>query len=182
VTAGGTEVSAAGPADAGGSGDQWVLPASFGQRRLWFLHLLEPDSGAAYVEHGALRLRGRLDRAALLRAVDALVTRHETLRTALGTEDDEPVQLVTDRLAVPVAEVDLPGLVADDAPLADLRAVLDDRIVAELRRPFDLSRPPLFRVVLFRLSDRQHVLLAAFHHAIYDQWSVSLFVRELLAC
>ena len=96
-------------ADAGPDADRFILQASFGQRRLWFLHELDPASSAAYVDHGALRLRGDLDLAAAQRAIDTLVARHETLRTCLGTQDGDPVQVVWSRLRVPLETVGLDG-------------------------------------------------------------------------
>ena len=73
------------------------LPLSFMQQRLWFLDKLE-GGGAAYHIPGALRLNGRLDRVAFRRALDAIVARHEALRTRFVERDGEAVQEI-----VPVA-------------------------------------------------------------------------------
>src|SRR5437868_13476873 len=83
------------------------LPLSFAQQRLWFLHQLEGTGGEYHVPGGFLR-RGDLDRDALRRALDALVARHESLRTRFPTLEGEPVQVVEPelRLELPVEEVD----------------------------------------------------------------------------
>ncbi|MGB2570895.1 amino acid adenylation domain-containing protein [Micromonospora citrea] len=162
--------------------EAYLLPASYGQRRLWFLDLLEPGSAASYTEHGALRVTGELDVDALGAAVAAMVRRHETLRTGLVLVDGEPVQAVTTELTVEVEQVDATGRVPTGADTATVHAALAAEIRELLRRPFDLTRPPLFRVVLYRLGPADQVLVVAFHHAVYDQWSGAVFVRELLAC
>ena len=64
-------------------------PLSFAQQRLWFLEQLEPGAGT-YVIPMACRLIGELDVGILQRAVDALVRRHETLRTTFAVRDGEP--------------------------------------------------------------------------------------------
>ncbi|WP_040072074.1 condensation domain-containing protein, partial [Pseudomonas batumici] len=57
------------------------LPLSLAQQRLWFLDQLDHAASVAYHMPAALRLRGRLDRHALQRALDRIVARHESLRT-----------------------------------------------------------------------------------------------------
>src|SRR5450755_531297 len=85
-----------------------VLPASYAQQRLWFLDRLEPES-AAYHVPVASRLRGRLDVAALGRALTALGERHESLRTTFTTIDGVPHQLIAPRPSVVMTITDLRG-------------------------------------------------------------------------
>ena len=80
------------PVAAGERGDG-PLPLSFAQQRLWFLGQLG-EAGAAYHMPGGLRLKGRLDREALIQALDRIVARHEALRTAFGAIDGQPVQRI----------------------------------------------------------------------------------------
>ncbi|MEU3255504.1 amino acid adenylation domain-containing protein [Streptomyces sp. NPDC006997] len=149
-----------------------LLPCSSGQHRLWLLEQLEPGSAAAHVEHVAVRMRGPLDPDALHRAVNTLVERHETLRTALVDVDGEPVQAIAPRLTVPLTRLDL-----TERP-DDLDAVLRERVLG----PFTLDRAPLFRTALATLGPHDHAFVVAFHHAVYDQWSGSVFLRDLLTC
>ncbi|HEY0697918.1 MAG TPA: condensation domain-containing protein, partial [Micromonospora sp.] len=160
--------------------EAYLLPTSFGQRRLWFLDLLEPGSSSSYIEHGALRLRGEVDTEALQRTLDTLVDRHETLRTGFAVVDGEPVQAVAPRLAVPIERIDVAGTVPTGLDTPAVHAAMADTVRDFVRQPFDLATPPLFRAALFRIAADDHVFVVAFHHAIYDQWSGAVFVRELL--
>src|SRR5687768_4593334 len=68
-------------------------PLSFAQQRLWFVQQLDPDD-TSYNAVAATRLEGELDAAALRSALDAVVERHEALRTVFATRGGEPVQVV----------------------------------------------------------------------------------------
>ena len=57
------------------------MPLSFAQVRLWFLELLEPGS-PLHVRVKGLRIRGDLDVARLMSALDTLAVRHEALRSS----------------------------------------------------------------------------------------------------
>src|SRR5262245_46894993 len=70
-------------------------PLSFAQQRLWFLHQLEPIS-PFYNVPKALRLVGSLDVQALQRTLDAIVARHEVLRTTYETVDGQPLQVIAE--------------------------------------------------------------------------------------
>ncbi|MFI0776429.1 non-ribosomal peptide synthase/polyketide synthase [Streptomyces sp. NPDC021212] len=146
------------------------LPLSFAQARLWFLHTLQPDE-AGYNSAVALRLTGALDTAALSRALDALVERHEALRTVFEEGDGQPSQVVREATAVPLPVADLTG-----AP-EELQA----RLLAEYSRPFDLRTGPLLRALLIRLADEEHVLLLTAHHIVTDGWSMGILQDELCA-
>ncbi len=163
------------------------LPLSFAQRRLWFLHRLDPRS-AAYNIPLAVRLDGRLDAPALAASLAAIVRRHEILRTRFGERDGEPVQIVEppDGAPLPLARVDL-------SDQSDPEAAARDRAADEARRPFDLARGPreeasagrpsrsagLLRATLLHLAADRAVLLLTLHHAVADGWSLGILVREL---
>src|SRR5690349_469796 len=70
------------------------------QQRLWFLDQFEPGSDEYNVPLG-LRLRGELDEAALRRALEGVVARHEVLRTSYGVERGEPKVEVQESVEVP---------------------------------------------------------------------------------
>ncbi|MEW5930137.1 MAG: amino acid adenylation domain-containing protein, partial [Gemmatimonadota bacterium] len=147
------------------------LPLSFAQQRLWLVDRLEPGS-AAYNMPGALRLRGALDVAALRASLDALVERHETLRTTFSEAGDGPVQVVH-----PPAPAALPVLDLRGAPDAEAEA---ERLAGEeALRPFDLARGPLLRCALLRLAEDDHVLLFTLHHVVSDGWSMGVLTREV---
>ncbi|HET9257987.1 MAG TPA: amino acid adenylation domain-containing protein, partial [Pseudonocardiaceae bacterium] len=58
---------------------------------------------------------------------------------------------------------------------------LDPVLAAEYRRPFDLRRGPLLRVLLARLTETEHVLLLVAHHIVTDGASMSVLIEELAA-
>ena len=157
------------------SDDDEAYPLSFEQRRLWFLHCLEPDN-PAYNIPTAARLAGPLDAAALERSLNAAVERHEVLRATFQDTDGEPAQTFAPavRLALPVADL-------SDQPLDEREAELQRRATAEIRRPFDLEHGPPVRVLLFRLAPDEHVLLLVVHHIACDAWSMNWFAREVAA-
>ncbi|HEU0077529.1 MAG TPA: condensation domain-containing protein, partial [Longimicrobiaceae bacterium] len=151
------------------------LPLSFAQQRLWLVDRLEPGS-AAYNMPVALRLRGRLDAAALRASLDALARRHEVLRTTFAERGGEPLQVVHPPAPVPLPVLDLRG-VPSRARVPQAEGVAE----AEARRPFDLARGPLLRSSLLRLAEDDHVLLFTLHHVVSDGWSTGVLVREVAA-
>jgi len=146
-------------------------PASFAQRRLWFIEQLQPPS-ALYNMWVALRLRGPLDQAALGRALTALVRRHEALRTTFAEVDGEPVQVISAPAEFPLRVEPLEG--ADSGELKRL-------LTREVTHPFDLARGPLFRARLVQLGPAENVLVLVLHHIISDAWSMSVLYRDLSA-
>ena len=151
-----------------------AMPLSWMQQRLWFLNQLDGAAGVAYHMPGALRLRGRLSLAALRSALDAIVNRHESLRTSFGQRDGQPVQVIHAPSPFALAEQDLAAL-----PLSLREAALEQAISSFLATPFDLSASPLIRGLLIRMADEEHVLAVNQHHIISDGWSIGILVREL---
>jgi amino acid adenylation domain-containing protein len=149
------------------------LVLSFAQQRLWFLEQFG-NLGSTYHIPMRLRLRGELDRGALVRALDRIVVRHEALRTAFPTVDGEPVQHIVpvEESAFRLVEHDLRG--SPDAE-DELRRLVQDEAIA----PFDLARGPLFRGRLIRMAADDHTLLLTMHHIVSDGWSVGVLFREL---
>ncbi|NPD24476.1 non-ribosomal peptide synthetase, partial [Corallococcus exiguus] len=149
------------------------LPLSFAQQRLWFIDQLEPGS-PVYNVPLAVRLEGALDVAVLQSALDALVRRHEALRTTFTSHEGTPVQVVHPPSAMPLEVEDLRGVEAGEREQEARR-----RVMAQGLRSFDLSRGPLVRAQLVRLDERDHLLALTMHHAISDGWSLGVLVREI---
>ncbi|HEY0366803.1 MAG TPA: amino acid adenylation domain-containing protein, partial [Pyrinomonadaceae bacterium] len=149
------------------------VPLSFAQERLWFLTQLEPEN-PSYNLPFALRLTGNLDLAALEKSIDAIIARHETLRTKFVAVDGEPFQIVSVKATAAFEVLDLSTFPEDKAEL-ELKRLMTT--VAE--RPFDLARDYPIRASLLKLAAADHVLLVTMHHIISDAWSVSIFTREL---
>ena len=151
------------------------LPLSFAQQSLWFLDLLAPGN-PVYNVLGGMRVRGRLDVLTLERAFGEVVRRHESLRTTFTTVDGRAVQGIAPPAAVALPLTDLGWL-----PDGERERRLRDLAGEELRRPFDLTRGPLLRLGLLRLSDEEHVVLVAMHHIISDGWSIRILIEEVAA-
>ncbi|HEU4883028.1 MAG TPA: condensation domain-containing protein, partial [Longimicrobium sp.] len=147
------------------------LPLSFAQARLWFLEQLG-DLGDTYHVPTRLRLGGELDRAALRRALDAIVARHEALRTTFVEIDGEPVQRIAEEGRLHLLEHDLRGHLDTEAELRRL-------VAEESATPFDLEHGPLIRGRLVRMAQDDHVLLITLHHIVSDGWSRGVLTREL---
>ncbi|MBZ4423325.1 non-ribosomal peptide synthetase, partial [Myxococcus sp. RHSTA-1-4] len=152
-----------------------TLPVSFSQQRLWFLDQLEPGSPAFNMSF-TLELTGTLEAEALRQSLEALVHRHEALRTTFHGEAEGPVQRISAPAPLELPLVDLSGL-----PPGERQAEARRRLNTESLRPFHLSTGPLFRTLLLRLEPRVHVLLLNVHHIVSDGWSMSILVRELTA-
>ncbi|MFL5279511.1 MAG: amino acid adenylation domain-containing protein, partial [Rhodopila sp.] len=149
------------------------LPLSFAQSRLWFIDQLEGASSEYHIPT-ALRLRGVLDVAALEAAINAIVERHESLRTHFEVIDNEPLQVIALRLQISVPVTDLAQL--NEAAQQD---VVRTCVQQEWDEPFELASGPVLRVKLLRFGAQDHVLLTTFHHIVSDGWSAEVFTREL---
>ena len=150
-------------------------PLSFAQQRLWFLDQLTPGK-ALYNLPLALDLDGPVDVETLRRALDEIVRRHEPLRTVFPSVGGRPYQDVLGHRAFELPVDDLSHLSPDEQ-----HAVLNQRIVEEVRRPFDLTAGPIIRGSLLRLDSNRHVLVLVVHHISFDGWSTGVFFRELTA-
>ncbi len=148
-----------------------VFPLSYSQQRLWVLDQIEPGN-TAYNMTGAIRVRGALDESALRRALNALVARHETLRTTFVEVEGKAGQLVQ-------GEADVSLTVEPWVPGTEQAAWVTSRLELELNTPFDLRVAPLMRVRLLRLSRDEQVLIVAMHHIVSDGWSTGVLIREL---
>jgi amino acid adenylation domain-containing protein len=153
---------------------QNFVPLSFAQLRLWFLDQLQPGSPFYNVSRH-VRISGALDYAALQRALNELVARHESLRTTFGAVANEPVQIIHEPHDLPMPLVDLSNLAADEREKALARLSVEHS-----ETPFSLTEGPLITVKLVRLSSEDHNLFLSLHHIVTDAWSTALLLRELI--
>ncbi len=147
-------------------------PLSQGQRALWFLHRLEPNS-PAYNLGAAVALAGDVDVTALGRAFEALVERHAVLRTRFPIVAGEPIQWIADarEARVTFGEQDARAWSEEE---------LTERLNLLVQEPFDLEAGPLVRFHLLARRDR-HVALFVMHHIVSDFWSLAVVMHELAA-
>lgn len=157
-----------------------ALPLSFAQERLWFASQYQGNN-AGYNMPSALRLQGALDVAALEKSLQAIVERHESLRTTFvftgATGDQTQAEGLMQQINAPhftLAHSDLTALAA-----AEQMATVQRLAQAEAQRPFDLAHDLLLRATLLRLSPTDHALFLTVHHIVSDGWSINLLLREL---
>ena len=144
-----------------------AMPISSAQRRFWLLNRIQPGA-SGYDLTFAAALTGRLDRAVLAGAVDLIVERHETLRTAIGERDGQPWLQILPRDSLRLA----------CTTAIDMAAAIEAAI-AMGQRPFDMARGPLARFALISVSQTAHLLICSVHHSVTDGWSNALLSREL---
>ena len=142
------------------------VPLSFAQERLWRLQRSEPDTPYYHVPL-AWRIQGPLDRRALEKAINAVVARHEALRTVFRAVDTAPVASVAEPSPVPFRFV-------AESPDTVLRVATES-----VRRPFSLAEGPLLRAELYHLGGESHLFVITAHQIAFDGWSKRVLCREL---
>ncbi|MFZ1006159.1 MAG: condensation domain-containing protein, partial [Candidatus Sulfotelmatobacter sp.] len=149
------------------------VSASFTQRRLWFLDQLAPGK-ALYNIPDAVRIVGPFDVEALRRSVQEVVRRHESLRTYFGATKGEPQQIIAPQIKVelPVVEVSVDS---EEEQEVEVRRQVQKAIDA----PFNLQEVPLWRIVLLRIAENDHVMAIVMHHIISDGWSMGVLSKEI---
>ncbi|OJI82486.1 hypothetical protein ASPTUDRAFT_66665 [Aspergillus tubingensis CBS 134.48] len=142
---------------------------SFAQGRLWFLDQLHPAS-TWYALPFATRLHGQLDLAALEVALNAIVERHETLRTTFEDQHGVGVQVVHSFEPKRLKIIDL---------TINNKQNIYEALQREQRAAFNLEAEPGWRPSVFRLGADDHVLSIVMHHIISDGWSLDILQKEL---
>lgn len=144
-----------------------VFRPSYAQQRLWIAEQLQPQTALYHITLG-LRLKGRLDLDALHAAVNAVVARHEALRTTFHYQDGDLRQRCLPHLKLEI-ELHRSGYDADVF------------LLDQYSRPFDLRHGPLLRVAVLEMAERDHVLAISMHHIVSDGVSGAVFASELAA-
>src|SRR5258708_8679197 len=148
-----------------------TLPLSFAQQRLWFLDQLEPNT-ALYNVPTVARLTGKLYLAALEQSLNAIVRRHEALRTQIICVDEDAAQSIRPDSRVTIE--------VDDVSTRENALEESMRIAkAEAARPFDLAKDNLIRVRVVKIAKEDQLLIIVMHHIVSDEWSLKVFFNEL---
>lgn len=151
------------------------VPLSYSQQRMWFLWQMEPDS-PAYNVGGMARLRGVLDVGRFEAALQALIMRHETLRTTFPSVDGVACQKVSAQTNVRMGWQDFSAL---NEPQRQQR--LQQLADVEAHTPFNLETGPLLRACLVKAGEQEHYLVLTLHHIVTEGWAMDIFARELSA-
>ncbi|MFL6874633.1 non-ribosomal peptide synthetase [Pseudomonas marginalis] len=151
------------------------VPLSYSQQRMWFLWQMEPDS-PAYNVGGMARLRGVLDVGRFEAALQALIMRHETLRTTFPSVDGVAYQKVSAQTGLRMDWQDMSAL--NEGEREQRLQQLADH---EAHTPFNLETGPLLRACLVKAGEREHYLVLTLHHIVTEGWAMDIFARELSA-
>ncbi len=150
-----------------------AFPLSLSQQRLWFINELEPLSPAYNIVQ-AIRIVGDINESHLQRSLDAILARHEVLRTVFKTEDGRPIAEVTDRTTITIEKIDTENSRGGNG---------EERARAWVRKNapilFDLEKGPLIRAFLFNIGAAEHFFVLIMHHIISDGWSMGVWMNEL---
>ncbi len=141
-------------------------PLASKQKRIYIMEQME-GIGAAYHITSAFILKGEMDKERLSQAIDRLIARHDSLRTAIVTVDGQLLQQVYDKVHLKRSR--------RQAQWAEVGGLLEQFV-----RRFDLSRPPLLRIELLEIGLKEHVLFFDVHHIVFDGISMQVFINELL--
>ncbi|MGQ4375998.1 amino acid adenylation domain-containing protein [Streptomyces sp. SAS_267] len=149
-----------------------VRPVNAQQAGLWFIHETDPGCSAYHIVFGAEVTADAGLGARARNILDDLTREHEALRTGFRRGPQGPEQFVRDAVPLDIRLTDARG--TDPEKLRDL-------VRTDSRTPFDLSRPPLWRVHLYRTGERTWVFALVMHHIAADFWSLALLLSEVRA-
>ncbi|KPA15500.1 amino acid adenylation domain protein [Candidatus Magnetomorum sp. HK-1] len=151
------------------------LELSFAQQRLWFLNQLEKGKATTYnMPPFVMKLNGDLVISNFEKALDEILLRHESLRTSFQIKNGIPIQNIHKTIDSYLFIYNLHQY-SEKKQNDEIK-----RITAEESKTiFDLTKTPLFRVVILKLNRDEHVLIITMHHIISDGWSLGIFFKEL---
>lgn len=149
------------------------LPLSFAQQRVWIVEQLTQGS-SLYTIPAAWRLIGPLEITALERSLDAIVRRHESLRTVFLTQEGKPLQWIREQVPWTWLRLDFRAM-DPEKQAEEVRRALE----REAQHTFDLEQGPLFHFTLLQLEQAEHILALTLHHSIADGHSIEVLLREL---
>ncbi|KRE12732.1 hypothetical protein ASE66_19730 [Bosea sp. Root483D1] len=157
--------------------DRIVMTArcSSTQERYWAVDAIDPGTPVLNIAV-KWRIRGHLDASLAQEAFQAILDRHESLRTAIRLEDGRLVQAIAEQVSFKLPEIDLSGL-----PEADRTREADRIAQSEACTRFDLAEAPLLRATLLRKSRAEAVILVVAHHIVSDGWSMGIIAKDFVA-
>lgn len=150
----------------------YVFPASLEQIRYWTLDQLDGGSTASNMAIAA-RLEGLVDDYLVERAIEAIVARHEALRTTFRIVDGQLSQVISEEAAYSFTVTDVRSL-----PEAERAAAAEAAVEEHSRVRADLAVGPAFFVRLVHLTDTLHFLAFTMHHIVCDGWSNGVLIRD----
>ncbi len=150
------------------------IPLSPGQEGIWVYEELTVDS-RRFLLPGLMSISGPLDVQLMEKAINAIIERHDALRTTIPVLDDLPVQHIADKLDYHPTIYDFRELT-----VSDKEHHLHELFAKAAEDPFDLTVLPLFRISLIRMEETLTYLMMQLHHIISDETSFEIFRYELM--
>lgn len=147
---------------------------SYNQRKLWTIYQIEPEN-TAYNMTGKIILRHSVNKEALKKALEKIISRHESLRTGFKVLNNKPVQFIEADTDINLIEIDL-SLYNEKTKEYERELVFEE----EKGFIFDISKSHLFRTTLVKLDEECYELLFNMHHIVSDGWSIEILKREFL--
>ncbi|MDM8554700.1 amino acid adenylation domain-containing protein [Desulfococcaceae bacterium HSG7] len=151
------------------------LSLSYTQQGIWLFEQLNPGTAVFHIAC-AYHIKGDLDVNILSRSVNAIIRRHEALRTVFAIADDVPVQVIKPPFALELICENL-----QNNKSTEHKTSVQTWIKKKACEPFNLEQGPLIRTALLRIADDEHIFSLTMHHSISDGWSVGVFFKELNA-
>jgi amino acid adenylation domain-containing protein/non-ribosomal peptide synthase protein (TIGR01720 family) len=145
-------------------------PLSHSQKGIWIISNME-NGALAFSSPSVYQFIGNFEYTKFENAINALISKHETLRTSFHIIDGELKQYIHKTIKFDLAILNLPS--------ENYFEIMDREIELEINKPFDLSKAPLIRIKLFIIAEDKHYCLFNMHHIIADGWSVELLLKEL---
>ncbi|PHV70431.1 non-ribosomal peptide synthetase [Sporanaerobium hydrogeniformans] len=150
-----------------------IFPASFSQRRIWFMYQLKPNS-IEYNVPEAYIIKGKFSLVHCREAFDEIVSRHEVLRTTFREIEGEPMQVVHPHKKSAFEYLDFSPM--EEGKEKDL--IIDQEVKKATNCIFDLEKGPLIQFLLIKKQENIHILVIVAHHSVIDSWSLSILRRE----
>lgn len=150
-----------------------VIAAIEPQQEIWLSCIIGGDeANCSFNQSRSLSFDGPLDLNALESALNGLIARHEALRSSFSADG----QYVFVYKAIPASlKLEDLSLLGD----TEQQTQIEQYHRADSTRPFDLTKGPLFRTILFRLSPHRYLLTLTAHHIICDGWSFGTLLENL---
>ncbi len=154
---------------------QEYYPLSSAQKRIFVLNQLG-ENKSSYNISGAVIIEGEADIERLRSTFQVLIKRHEAFRTSIAVIDGEPVQIIHEDVDFDISYSDL-KLDPDAYIEKDSNKVIENAII-DFIKPFDLSKAPLLRVGLIKISTAKYIMVHDIHHIVADGTSMAILVKE----
>lgn len=154
--------------------EAFEFPVSATQATFWYMYQMDPSSTAYSIPLG-FRIQGNLNKEYFRQAIEAVVQRHEILRTRYREKDEgKLVQYIESELELPFEAIDLPG-----SSKAEKENALNQLLEQEFHRPVLIDKEPVLRCRLYSLAPDDNVFLVVAHHIAFDHMAFGILLEEM---